>query len=197
MVCRSRARRPKILAGPTSEVFGVGKWWKSNVKSLLELWHFSVYSSVSALFATNRKIFRLPVNTVTANSILNPRLPEVDQSVSIDTLLGVAAQATDILNQIRDAMLEPYPRKSSPVYTSAQVASLCGLDKQRFQYATTKGGLPAGTSKGAGRSKVFTLEEALTWVQATSERPKRPERRLGRILPVPNFKGDLPKHTPA
>jgi chromosome partitioning protein len=178
-------------------VFGVGKCSKSNLKSLLELWHFSVYSSVSALFATNRKIFRLPVNPVTANSILNPRLPEVDQSVSIDTLLGVAAQATDILNQIRDAMLEPYPRKSAPVYTSAQVASLCGLDKQRFQYATTKGDLPAGTSKGAGRSKVFTLEEALTWVQATSERPKRPEGRRGRIVTVANFKGGVAKTTTA
>lgn len=134
---------------------------------------------------------------MTANTLLSARLPEVDQSVSIETLLGVAAQATDILNQIRDAMLEPYPRKHPPTFTSAQVASLCGLDKQRFQYLTTKGDLPSGTSRGAGRSKEFSLEEALTWVGATSERPARPEGRRGRVLTIANFKGGVAKTTTA
>src|ERR1700744_2274637 len=123
-------------------------------------------------------------SSVTANNMLSARLPEADQSVSIETLLGVAAQATDILNQIRDAMLEPYPRKAAPTFTSAQVASLCGLDKQRFQYLTTKGDLPTGTSKGAGRSKEFSLEETLTWVGATTERPRPPAEKRGRIVTV-------------
>nr|WP_244285624.1 AAA family ATPase [Caballeronia concitans] len=148
-------------------------------------------------FPQTEEFFAYPGPPVTANSMLSARLPEVDQSVSIETLLGVAAQATDILNQIRDAMLEPYPRKSAPTFTSAQVASLCGIDKQRFQYLTTKGELPAGTSKGAGRSKEFTLEEALTWVRATKERVRRPEGKRGRIVTVANFKGGVAKTTTA
>ena len=135
---------------------------------------------------------------VTANSMLSARLPEVDQSVSIETLLGVAAQATDILNQIRDAMLEPYPRKSAPTFTSAQVASLCGLDKQRFQYLTTKGDLPPGTSKGAGRSKEFTLAGS-AHMGPGDERARRsgPKGKRGRIVTVANFKGGVAKTTTA
>lgn len=131
------------------------------------------------------------------NALISARLPEVDQSVSIDTLLGVAAQATDILAQIRDAMLEPYPRKHPPTFTSAQVASLCGLDKQRFQYLTTKGDLPAGKSRGSGRSKEFSLEEAITWVRGTTNRMRRPEHARGRVLTVANFKGGVAKTTTA
>ncbi|WP_249363130.1 AAA family ATPase [Burkholderia sp. 4M9327F10] len=134
---------------------------------------------------------------MTANTMLSARLPEVDQSVSIETLLGVAAQATDILSQIRDAMLEPYPRKHAPMFTSAQVAALCGLDKQRFQYRTTKGDLPAGKSRGSGRSKEFTLEEAIAWVSETSTRAKRPTGARARVLTVANFKGGVAKTTTA
>ncbi|PPB83663.1 hypothetical protein B0O95_10654 [Mycetohabitans endofungorum] len=42
--------------------------------------------------------------------MLRARVPEVNQSIAIETLLGATAQATGILSQIRDAMLEPYPR---------------------------------------------------------------------------------------
>lgn len=128
-----------------------------------------------------------------ANTQLSTRLPEVDQSVSIETLLGVASQANDILNQIREAMLEPYPRKKSPTFSSAQVADLCGLDKQRVKYLSSKGELPSGMSRGNGRSKEFTLEETLIWVAATSARPKRPEGVRGRVYAVANFKGGVAK----
>jgi chromosome partitioning protein len=94
-------------------------------------------------------------------------------------------------------MLEPYPRKRAPTFTSAQVASLCGLDKQRFQYLTTKGDLPPGTSRGAGRSKEFTLAEAQAWAAATSKRPARPTGQRGRVLSVANFKGGVAKTTTA
>lgn len=149
------------------------------------------------MFSTNRRIICLP--RPASDCELHVKRP-ASRSRSIRfhrNAAGVAAQATDILNQIRDAMLEPYPRKSAPTFTSAQVASLCGIDKQRFQYLTTKGELPAGTSKGAGRSKQFTLEETLTWIRATKERVRRPEGKRGRIVTVANFKGGVAKTTTA
>ena len=140
---------------------------------------------------------QLRETSVTAKSLVSTRMPEVDQSASIDGLSAVADQATDVLNQIRDAMLEPFPRKHAPKFTSAQVATLCKLDKQRFHYLTTKGELPPGVSRGAGRSREFSLEEALQWVQATTDRPKRPLGRRGRIVTVANFKGGVAKTTTA
>ncbi|QCP55144.1 cobyrinic acid a,c-diamide synthase [Trinickia violacea] len=122
-------------------------------------------------------------------------MPEVDQSVSIEDLVALAGQATDILDQIRDAMLEPYPRKKAPMFTSASLASLCGLDKQRLKYLTTKGDLPAGTSKGAGRAKEFTLGEAIQWIRGTSKRAVRPSGVRGRVYAVANFKGGVTKTT--
>lgn len=132
---------------------------------------------------------------MTANDLQPTRLPEVDQSVSIDDLVALAGQAADILDQIRDAMLEPYPRKKAPMFTSASLAALCGIDKQRLKYLTTKGDLPAGTSKGSGRAKEFTLAEAIQWVQATTKRALRPEGARGRVYAVANFKGGVTKTT--
>jgi len=135
---------------------------------------------------------------VTTNAMLRDQLPEVDQSVSVEMLLGVAAQATDILGQIRNAMLEPYPRKRSPTFISAQVAALCGVDKARFQYLSTRGdGLPAGTVRGPGRPKEFTLEETQTWVRTLSTRYRRPENIPGKVLAIANFKGGVAKTTTA
>ncbi|WP_233890073.1 ParA family protein [Paraburkholderia flagellata] len=130
-----------------------------------------------------------------ANDLQGGRLPEVDQSVSVSDLVALAGQSADILDQIRDAMLEPYPRKKAPTFTSAGVAALCSMDKQRLKYLTTKGELPAGTSKGAGRAKEFTLEEAIQCVLATTKRPARPAGARARVYAVANFKGGVTKTT--
>lgn len=136
-----------------------------------------------------------------ATSLLKAALPRPDQledqSLTIDGLAGIAAQANDVFGQIRDAMLEPYPRKHPPTFTTSQIASLCGIDKARFHYLATKGGLPPGVSQGNGRSKVFTLEEAITWVKHASGRMARPEGARGRIVTVGNFKGGVAKTTTA
>lgn len=123
------------------------------------------------------------------------RLPEVDQSLTVDDIMALAAQAENVLDQIRDAMLEPYPRKKAPMFTSASVATLCGLDKARLKYLSANGKLPAGTSRGAGRAKEYTLEEAIVCIQTTSKRPTRPAGKRGRVYAIANFKGGVTKTT--
>ncbi|MGV7241670.1 ParA family protein [Caballeronia sp. M23-90] len=125
------------------------------------------------------------------------RIPDVEESVSIDDLVDLSNQAADVLDQIRDAMLEPYPRKKAPSFTSATLAMLCGIDKPRVKYLSSKGDLPVGTSTGSGRAKVFTLEEAITWIKATSKRPPRPVGARARVFAIANFKGGVTKTTTA
>lgn len=134
---------------------------------------------------------------VNANDLSSKRLPEVDESVSVDDLVDLATQAGDILEQIRDAMLDPYPRKKPPTFTSASLAALCGIDKARVKYLSGKGELPTGVASGAGRAKVFTLEETITWIKATSKRATRPAGVRGRVYAVANFKGGVTKTTTA
>lgn len=131
------------------------------------------------------------------STVRSTRFPEVDRTVTIAQLASRAEIATDVLAQIRDSVLEPYPRKQPPTFTSAQVAALCDVDKQKFAYLQTKLGLPAGTSAGNGRSKRFSLEETQTCIQKTAAttRFQRPSSAPARVLTVANFKGGVAKTT--
>jgi chromosome partitioning protein len=124
-------------------------------------------------------------------------MPDAEEEVSVDDLVELSNQAGDVLDKIRDAMLEPYPRKNAPSFTSATLAGLCGIDKPRVKYLAGKGELPAGTSSGAGRAKFFTLEETITWVKATTKRPARPDGARARVIAIANFKGGVTKTTTA
>ncbi|MBC8751914.1 AAA family ATPase [Paraburkholderia sp. WC7.3b] len=124
-------------------------------------------------------------------------MPEAEEEVSVDDLVELSTQAGDVLDKIRDAMLEPYPRKKAPTFTSSSLASLCGIDKPRVKYLSGKGDLPVGASTGAGRAKVFTLEETIAWIKATSKRAIRPKGARARVIAVANFKGGVTKTTTA
>ncbi|AKM33555.1 cobyrinic acid a,c-diamide synthase (plasmid) [Pandoraea faecigallinarum] len=126
--------------------------------------------------------------------MLISKVPEIDQSMSIaDIRDDIAARALNMLELVRATMLEPYPRKHPPTFTAANIAAMCGFDKQRMKYLTTKHNLPIGTQTGAGRAKVFSLEEALTWIKATTNRTQRTEGVRGRVVAFANFKGGVAK----
>lgn len=100
-----------------------------------------------------------------------------------------------MLLDVRESMLAPHPRKSSPVYTTSQVAALCRVDKTRINYLSTRGDLPAGTTSGSGKSKEFTLVEARQYIQAIGPFTKRPPGSKGKKIAIGNFKGGVSKTT--
>ncbi len=102
-----------------------------------------------------------------------------------------------LMQDIREQMLAPRPRKRAPVYTIGQVAALCGVDRTRINYVLGKEDcqLPNGSQKGAGKSRAFTLGEAQEWVRAESGIPMRPDGVLGEVIVVANFKGGSTKTT--
>jgi chromosome partitioning protein len=126
-------------------------------------------------------------------------LPVIDRSVSLEEIGRFSDRLSAMMNELREQMLAPRPRKHSPHFSSGQVAALCGIDRARLNYLASKEGstLPPGELHGNGRSRNFTLQEARQWIKAEAGIPQRPDGVPGDIVIVANFKGGSTKTTTA
>jgi chromosome partitioning protein len=125
------------------------------------------------------------------------KLKQIEAGIGPDELLELAATADEMLAQVRESMLKPYPRKIPPQFSSTQLAALCNIDRPRLNYVISKGELPPGTLQGTGRARSFTLAETRQWIQAEAKIPMRPIGQRGKIVVVSNFKGGSTKTTTA
>lgn len=114
---------------------------------------------------------------------------------SLDDLVTLSDSANQLLDGLRNKMLEPHPRKRSPRYTGAQVAELCGIEASQVPYLAKRGDLPEGHVESRGKRRYFTLEETRAWVSKLSKIPKRPEGARAATIAVVNFKGGSTKTT--
>ena len=75
-----------------------------------------------------------------------PPSPPLAPRATIDMrrIQALAARAESMVGQIRQRLLAPESRKVAPVFTAAQLAALCGVDKPHINYRLTKGDLPVG-----------------------------------------------------
>lgn len=115
------------------------------------------------------------------------------QQVSMHDLDTLANTAADVLEQVRDAMIDPHPRKLAPSFTSAAIAELCGVDKTQIKYLTQKHNLPAGQKLEGSKAKEYSLHDAITWVLTIGKRPSRPSGQPGKVVSVCNYKGGVAK----
>lgn len=116
-------------------------------------------------------------------------------TVSGDDLTALADRSGRMLQKIRDSMLQPFPRKQAPTFSSGKVQSICGIDKTRMNYLLTKD-FPQGQQAAKGRQRVFTLEDTIKWVKGTIGKNKhRPEGEPGKVIAIANFKGGVTKTT--
>jgi chromosome partitioning protein len=128
---------------------------------------------------------------------IEPQLMPKLQPLPLSAITNIAEKASEMLVDVRESMLAPHPRKRPPVYTTAQVATLCGIDKARANYLAARGDLPAGTTHGNGKSREFTLAETRIWIDQVASIRKRPEGALGKKIAIGNFKGGVSKTTTA
>lgn len=115
------------------------------------------------------------------------------QRVTMHDLDKLAITAADVLEQVREAMIEPHPRKVAPTFTSPSIAELCGIDKTQVKYLTQKHDLPVGRKIEGSKAKEYTLEDAIQWVQKIGNRPARPKDKLGKVVAICNYKGGVAK----
>jgi chromosome partitioning protein len=121
-----------------------------------------------------------------------PALPKLNRRITIQEMGTFSDKLLILMNEIREQMLAPRPRKKAPTFTISQVAALCGVDRTRINYVLTKDDthLPKGTLQGTGRSRVFSLAEAQEWIRAEGNIPARPAGVLGDIIVISNFKAE-------
>ena len=106
---------------------------------------------------------------------------------------AIAARADAMVAQIRQRLLAPETRKLAPLFSSAQLAALCGVDKAHVNYRVTKGDLPVGRLTPTGGKREFTLGEAEQWARAYRQDKMRPAGQRAVCVAVANFKGGVSK----
>jgi chromosome partitioning protein len=121
----------------------------------------------------------------------------IDDDISFDVLAEQARQANNIVAQARGAMLAPELKKIPPTFATSQIMAMTGLDKGKFDYQIKRGDLPAGTLRGIGGRREFTLEEALDWVRFARSSQLRPRGARAATITIGNFKGGVTKTTTA
>lgn len=130
------------------------------------------------------------------------RLPDIDRTVTLEQLADFSGRLNVLMDDLREQILAPKPRKTAPTFSSAQVAEFCGIDRPRLNYLMTKddGALPHGEPQGNGRSRVFTLAETRQWVNAVSTHVRRSplldgRPAQGKSIMVGQLKGGSTKTT--
>ena len=128
--------------------------------------------------------------------MLNPNLI-LSAGISIEELAKMAADAADVLEQVRDKMLEPFPRKQAPCFSIPNVATLCGVDRIQFKNLVKKHDLPVGEFRSGEKSRTYTLEETVQCIRAIDKHPSRPGGKPGKMIVISNYKGGVNKTTSA
>jgi len=122
-------------------------------------------------------------------------------SVSIAELAAMRTRAHEVVSQNRAAAAAPSAQKVPPEFNSAQVAELCGIDRNKLEHRRRKGGLPDGREEA--RRRMFTLKEAQEWVlEYRLSKSKRGCVAAGQmskavVIAAGNFKGGVGKSTTA
>ncbi|WP_404995473.1 AAA family ATPase [Cupriavidus pauculus] len=118
-------------------------------------------------------------------------------AITIEEIADQALKAARTVMEVRGRMLAPGGRKKPPVFNAAQLATLCGADKNQVAYRMKQGELPQGVVSDTGRRREFTLAEARQWVRAFRSKFARPANASAVTIAVGNFKGGVSKTTTA
>jgi len=126
--------------------------------------------------------------------------PSPRPSVTIADLAAMRTNARAVVTVNRAASSAPSAQKLPPEFNSAQVAELCGIDRNKLEHRRRKGGLPDGREES--RRRMFTLKEAQIWVNeyrgSKTKRgcvPKGSAAPKAAVITVGNFKGGVSKTT--
>lgn len=118
------------------------------------------------------------------------------QPISIDTFAEISKRCGKLVDIVRSAMLAPTAAKVPPLFQTAQLSAIVGLDTKQVDYRAKKGDLPSGNNS-PGKRRVFTLAELRQWSKELRKPKLRPQGAEAVTLVAANFKGGVTKTTTA
>lgn len=131
------------------------------------------------------------------NQVSTPSPAPARIEIGMTRIADLAARAASVVEQVRGRLLAPEAKKVSPTYSTAQLATLCGVDKAHITYRISKNDLPPGQLSTSGAKRVFTLAEVRQWTRTYRAEKMRPLGRKAITIAVGNFKGGVSKTTSA
>ena len=66
-------------------------------------------------------------------------LQPLDPNIDLAHLLSLSTTASEVLEHARTTMLAPSSQKNHPVFSTLELAELCGVEKTKILYAAKKG----------------------------------------------------------
>ena len=127
--------------------------------------------------------------------------PSPHPCVSIADLASMRDRAREVVTQNRAVASSPSTEKVPPEFNTAQLAELCGIDRNKLEHRRRKGGLPDGREEG--RRRLFSLQDTQEWVsEFRVTKSKRNFNEVGSVrkavvIAAGNFKGGVGKTTTA
>ena len=143
--------------------------------------------------ARPKKVFSTKL-TQESNSIVKSIL-EPRPKLSISQITDIASDAKGVLEAVRQVMLEPFPRKLPPEFTTNQVADLCEMTKSEFRSAEISIESTRGTIKEGDNFKSYTLLETIDLINLIGNLPPLPEKKQGKVIAIASYKGGVGKTT--
>lgn len=128
---------------------------------------------------------------------MNVALPKPNPSISLSEIGEYSKVLSSMMQDLREKMLAPKPRKIAPTYTTGQLCNICGIDRGRMNYLIKTTDLPSGKLAANGRSRSFTLAEVRQWIIREARITPKPTDTPAEIIVVSNFKGGSTKTTTA
>ena len=85
------------------------------------------------------------------------------QRFTLDALLSLDASATNslIFEGLREKMLEPHPRRQSPMYSGVRLVALCKIDPKSVPHLAKRGNR-LGKEAGNGQRRFFIVADGQT-----------------------------------
>jgi chromosome partitioning protein len=117
--------------------------------------------------------------------------------IGLSDIAEQAEHSSEMMSQIRAAMLSPTTRKSSPLWNLSQLSALLNIEKGSVTHRMTRGDLPPGTLNKVGNRREFTLAEVRAWVREYRRDSLRPPGAEAITISIANFKGGVGKTTTA
>jgi chromosome partitioning protein len=120
------------------------------------------------------------------------------EKIKLEDIDKLAARAENTLEKVRDAMLEPHPRKLPPTFSIQQIARLCNKEPEHMTRLLAHVNAPKPLPRVGKKRARYSLADARILVKQHADFfVEKPKDKRACVISCVNFKGGSTKTTTA